>query len=97
MVQNEAIHNADDGELKIERMIVIESIKLVVVVVVGKMKEFRWLAAFASSLDVIGCFCTTVADVGILLQAISGHDKHDATSRKRGMAIESSVRVDLFG
>nr|GEU97458.1 glutamyl-tRNA(Gln) amidotransferase subunit A, chloroplastic/mitochondrial [Tanacetum cinerariifolium] len=45
-------------------------------------REIR-LVAFASSLDVIGCFCTTDADVGILLQAISGHDKHDATSRRR--------------
>ncbi|GJT24310.1 ATP synthase alpha subunit [Tanacetum coccineum] len=44
---------------------------------------FTVLVAFVSSLDVIRCFCTTVTDVGILLQAISGHDKHDATSRKR--------------
>ncbi|KAM1131493.1 glutamyl-tRNA(Gln) amidotransferase subunit A, chloroplastic/mitochondrial-like isoform X1 [Malus sylvestris] len=48
----------------------------------GRVSRFG-LMAYASSLDVIGCFGTSVADAGILLQAISGHDRLDATSSKR--------------
>ncbi|PWA89074.1 glutamyl-tRNA(Gln) amidotransferase subunit A [Artemisia annua] len=48
----------------------------------GRVSRYG-LVAYASSLDVIGCFGTTVVDAGILLQAISGHDKLDATSSKR--------------
>ena len=48
----------------------------------GRVSRFG-LMAYASSLDVIGCLSTTVADAGILLHAISGHDTHDATSSKR--------------
>jgi Asp-tRNA(Asn)/Glu-tRNA(Gln) amidotransferase A subunit family amidase len=39
--------------------------------------------AYASSLDAIGCFGSTVADTGILLHAIAGHDRFDATSSKQ--------------
>lgn len=39
--------------------------------------------AYASSLDVIGCFGSSVADAGILLHVISGHDRFDATSSKQ--------------
>jgi len=38
------------------------------------------LVAFASSLDQIGPFATTVADAALLLDAISGHDAMDSTS-----------------
>ncbi|KAL6140489.1 hypothetical protein ACLB2K_058788 [Fragaria x ananassa] len=48
----------------------------------GRVSRFG-LMAYASSLDVIGCFGTSVADAGILLHAISGHDRLDATSSKR--------------
>ncbi|XP_009800995.2 glutamyl-tRNA(Gln) amidotransferase subunit A, chloroplastic/mitochondrial [Nicotiana sylvestris] len=48
----------------------------------GRVSRYG-LVAYASSLDVIGCFGSSVADAGILLHAISGHDKFDATSSKR--------------
>jgi aspartyl-tRNA(Asn)/glutamyl-tRNA(Gln) amidotransferase subunit A len=38
------------------------------------------LVAFASSLDQIGPFATTVADAAVLLEVISGHDPRDSTS-----------------
>jgi aspartyl-tRNA(Asn)/glutamyl-tRNA(Gln) amidotransferase subunit A len=38
------------------------------------------LIAFASSLDQIGPFSTTVADAALLLEAIAGHDVRDSTS-----------------
>jgi aspartyl-tRNA(Asn)/glutamyl-tRNA(Gln) amidotransferase subunit A len=38
------------------------------------------LAAFASSLDQIGPFSTTVEDAALLLETISGHDDLDSTS-----------------
>ncbi len=38
------------------------------------------LIAFASSLDQIGPFATTVADAALVLEAISGHDGRDSTS-----------------
>ena len=38
------------------------------------------LIAFASSLDQVGPFATTVADAALLLEVIAGHDPADATS-----------------
>ena len=38
------------------------------------------LIAFASSLDQIGPFATTVADAALLLDVIAGHDPADSTS-----------------
>jgi aspartyl-tRNA(Asn)/glutamyl-tRNA(Gln) amidotransferase subunit A len=38
------------------------------------------LIAFASSLDQIGPFATTVADAALLLEVIGGHDERDSTS-----------------
>jgi aspartyl-tRNA(Asn)/glutamyl-tRNA(Gln) amidotransferase subunit A len=38
------------------------------------------LIAFASSLDQIGPFATTVADAALLLEVIAGHDPADSTS-----------------
>jgi aspartyl-tRNA(Asn)/glutamyl-tRNA(Gln) amidotransferase subunit A len=41
----------------------------------------RWgLVAFASSLDQIGPFATSVADAALVLDVIGGHDRHDSTS-----------------
>ncbi|XP_047325878.1 glutamyl-tRNA(Gln) amidotransferase subunit A, chloroplastic/mitochondrial [Impatiens glandulifera] len=51
----------------------------------GRVSRYG-LIAYASSLDVVGCFGSSVADTGILLQAISGHDSLDATSSKRKIA-----------
>ncbi|KAJ7960706.1 Glutamyl-tRNA(Gln) amidotransferase subunit A, chloroplastic/mitochondrial [Quillaja saponaria] len=48
----------------------------------GRVSRFG-LMAYASSLDVIGCFGSSVADAGILLHAISGHDRLDATTSKQ--------------
>ena len=45
----------------------------------GRVSRFG-LVAFASSLDQIGPFSRTVEDSAHLLEAICGHDKHDATS-----------------
>jgi len=45
----------------------------------GRVSRFG-LVAFASSLDQIGPLTKTVADSALLLQAIAGHDKNDATS-----------------
>jgi aspartyl-tRNA(Asn)/glutamyl-tRNA(Gln) amidotransferase subunit A len=41
------------------------------------------LVAFASSLDQIGPFATTVADAALLLEAVAGHDPLDSTSIDR--------------
>jgi aspartyl-tRNA(Asn)/glutamyl-tRNA(Gln) amidotransferase subunit A len=41
------------------------------------------LIAFASSLDQVGPFATTVADAALLLEVIAGHDPADATSLDR--------------
>lgn len=48
----------------------------------GRVSRYG-LMAYASSLDVIGCFGSSVVDTAILLNAIAGHDKLDATSSKR--------------
>jgi aspartyl-tRNA(Asn)/glutamyl-tRNA(Gln) amidotransferase subunit A len=45
----------------------------------GRVSRYG-LIAFASSLDQIGPFATTVADAAALLEAIGGHDPMDSTS-----------------
>ncbi|KAL7185278.1 hypothetical protein ACSBR2_027248 [Camellia fascicularis] len=47
----------------------------------GRVSRYG-LMAYASSLDVIGCVGSSVADTGIILHTISGHDRFDATSSK---------------
>lgn len=53
----------------------------------GRVSRYG-LMAFASSLDVVGCFGTSVMDAAILLEVIAGHDTLDATS--------SSVKVPQY-
>lgn len=44
----------------------------------GRVSRFG-LMAYASSLDVVGCFGNSVMDAAILLEAIAGADKNDST------------------
>ncbi|XP_073124300.1 glutamyl-tRNA(Gln) amidotransferase subunit A, chloroplastic/mitochondrial isoform X2 [Henckelia pumila] len=48
----------------------------------GRVSRYG-LVAYASSLDVIGCLGSSVADAGILLHTVSGYDNFDATSSKK--------------
>ncbi|KAL3700179.1 hypothetical protein R1sor_018201 [Riccia sorocarpa] len=41
------------------------------------------LMAYASSLDVVGCFGSSVEDVAILFQSVAGHDSADSTSSSK--------------
>ena len=50
----------------------------------GRVSRYG-LMAFASSLDQIGPFAHTVAEVALALQVIGGHDGHDATSSAEAM------------
>ena len=52
------------------------------------------LVAFASSLDQIGPFATTVADASLLLESVSGHDPMDSTSIQRG-PLEITRQLDF--
>ena len=52
------------------------------------------LVAFASSLDQIGPFATTVADASLLLESISGHDPMDSTSIRQP-SLEISRQLDF--
>ncbi|MFM8268110.1 MAG: Asp-tRNA(Asn)/Glu-tRNA(Gln) amidotransferase subunit GatA [Ilumatobacteraceae bacterium] len=57
------------------------------------------LVAFASSLDQIGPFTTTVADAALLLDVIGGHDPHDSTSipGERPSLVGALDEVDITG
>ena len=45
----------------------------------GRVSRYG-LMAYASSLDVVGCFGSSVLDTAILLGAVAGYDKNDSTS-----------------
>ncbi|XP_008798214.1 glutamyl-tRNA(Gln) amidotransferase subunit A, chloroplastic/mitochondrial isoform X1 [Phoenix dactylifera] len=60
----------------------------------GRVSRFG-LMAYASSLDVIGCFGSSVVDTAILLSAISGHDRLDATSSKHEVSDYAPQLVSL--
>jgi aspartyl-tRNA(Asn)/glutamyl-tRNA(Gln) amidotransferase subunit A len=63
----------------------------------GRVSRYG-LIAFASSLDQIGPFARTVADVALVLETISGHDPHDATSADRDVpAYTSALSGDARG
>lgn len=47
----------------------------------GRVSRYG-LVAFASSLDQIGPICSDARDCAIMLNAICGHDRHDATSAR---------------
>lgn len=47
----------------------------------GRVSRYG-LVAFASSLDQIGPICNDARDCAIMLNAICGHDRHDATSAR---------------
>lgn len=53
----------------------------------GRVSRFG-LMAYASSLDVIGCLGSSVADTGILLHAIAGYDRLDSTCSKHVRCLE---------
>jgi aspartyl-tRNA(Asn)/glutamyl-tRNA(Gln) amidotransferase subunit A len=56
------------------------------------------LVAFASSLDQIGPFTTTVADAALVLEVIGGHDPNDSTSIPRpAPAITATLRDGVEG
>jgi aspartyl-tRNA(Asn)/glutamyl-tRNA(Gln) amidotransferase subunit A len=56
----------------------------------GRVSRYG-LIAFASSLDQIGPFARTVQDAALLLEAISGHDSHDATSARTDVPAFSAL------
>ena len=63
----------------------------------GRVSRYG-LLAFASSLDQIGPFATTVADAALVLQSIGGFDPHDSTSSSERMPdLERALSGDVKG
>ena len=63
----------------------------------GRVSRYG-LIAFASSLDQIGPFARSVEDAALLLEAISGCDKHDSTSLDIPVAqFSKSLNKDIKG
>lgn len=63
----------------------------------GRVSRYG-LVAYASSLDQIGPFATSVKDAARMLQVISGHDRHDSTSANESVPnFLSSLTGDIKG
>lgn len=62
----------------------------------GSVSRFG-LVAFGSSLDQIGPFANSAVDCGIILNAISGRDIHDHTSRDKKIDFNALVGKDIKG
>ncbi|URE25489.1 hypothetical protein MUK42_20142 [Musa troglodytarum] len=63
----------------------------------GRISRFG-LMSYASSLDVIGCFGSSVTDAAIILNAVAGHDRFDATSSMHEVPDYASclISIDQF-
>ena len=61
----------------------------------GRVSRYG-LVAFGSSLDQIGPLATTVADAGICLEVMAGHDRRDATSSRATVSTMSSSDFTTF-
>lgn len=63
----------------------------------GRVSRFG-VVAFASSLDQVGPFATSVHGAGLLLSAIAGHDERDATSVKAEVPMyHEHINTDIRG
>ncbi len=62
----------------------------------GTVSRFG-LVAFGSSLDQIGPMANSAEDCAIILNAISGHDAHDHTSRKHNIDFTSLLGKSISG
>lgn len=60
----------------------------------GRVSRFG-LMAYASSLDVVGCFGSSVFDTATILSVVAGHDKMDATSSSQVVPEYASELVSL--
>ncbi|WOL15504.1 glutamyl-tRNA(Gln) amidotransferase subunit A, chloroplastic/mitochondrial [Canna indica] len=60
----------------------------------GRVSRYG-LMAYASSLDVIGCFGSSVIDTAIILNAVSGHDRFDATSSTHEVPEYASCLISI--
>ncbi|XP_051219768.1 glutamyl-tRNA(Gln) amidotransferase subunit A, chloroplastic/mitochondrial [Lolium perenne] len=60
----------------------------------GRVSRFG-LMAYASSLDVVGCFGSSVFDTATMLSVIAGHDKMDSTSSSHDVPDYRSDLVSL--
>ncbi|MDA1038451.1 MAG: Asp-tRNA(Asn)/Glu-tRNA(Gln) amidotransferase subunit GatA [bacterium] len=62
----------------------------------GRVSRFG-LIANASSLDQIGVLTRTTKDASLLLEVMSGHDKHDATSADEEVTIPELIDPEIKG
>ncbi|KAG8043653.1 hypothetical protein GUJ93_ZPchr0458g22872 [Zizania palustris] len=60
----------------------------------GRVSRFG-LMAYASSLDVVGCFGSSVVDTATVLSVIAGHDKMDSTSSSHDVPDYKSELIPL--
>ncbi|HUZ88836.1 MAG TPA: Asp-tRNA(Asn)/Glu-tRNA(Gln) amidotransferase subunit GatA [Candidatus Acidoferrales bacterium] len=62
----------------------------------GRVSRYG-LIAFASSLDQVGAFTSSVVDQALVLTAIAGHDQLDATSSSRPLGIDLDLEAGVKG